>query len=443
MKIYNSKTSQVEIFKPLKANHVSMYVCGPTVYGDAHIGNARPIVVFDTLRRCFEALGYTVDFVSNYTDVDDKIIDKAIQEGVSETVITERYIQAYEQVRLALNTQDLKASPKVTDTIERIVAFIKQLIDQDFAYEIEGDVYFRVEKAASYGEISKQRLDDLLAGARIETQAKKENPLDFVLWKKTDLGIQWPSPWGLGRPGWHTECVVMIDDHFHNMIDIHGGGMDLKFPHHENEVAQARACLDHPLANYWMHNGMLNIDGEKMSKSLGNVMLAKDVIELLGSNVVRWLMLSVNYRAPLNISEEIIETAKTEILKIQTALKTTEIKAQLLQLNLNTNNTHPLYDAFLEAMQDDLNTPNAMKIIFDTVKALNAALRQKDQDESLAQLYQSLQKMLWVMGIVFNKTQLDEHQVQLYEQWNQAKAAKDFEAADRVRQLLIDQNILV
>jgi len=443
MKLYNSKTSQVELFKPIKPNHVSMYVCGPTVYGDAHIGNARPIVVFDTLRRAFEALGYSVDFVSNYTDVDDKIIEKALHEGVHETIITDRYIDAYEQIRQDLNAQRLSATPRVTDTIDKIVAFIGELIDQGYAYAIDGDVYFRVDKASSYGEISKQRLDDLLAGARIEAQSKKENPLDFVLWKKTELGIQWPSPWGQGRPGWHTECVVMIDEHFHDMIDIHGGGMDLKFPHHENEVAQARACLHHPLANVWMHNGMLNLDGEKMSKSLGNVWLAKDVLKELGLNVVRWLMLSVNYRAPLNISDEIIETAKTEVLKIQTVLKATQIKAQLNAYTLDTNATHELYTAFLEAIQDDLNTPNAMKVIFDTTKALNAALRPKTFDESVAILYQNLLKMIWVLGLKFEPIQLNEAQLQLFEAWNQAKIDKDFEHADRLRQDLIDQNILV
>lgn len=443
MKLYNSKTSQVEIFKPIKPNHVSMYVCGPTVYGDAHIGNARPIVVFDTLKRCFEALGYSVDFVSNYTDVDDKIIDKAYSEGVKESLITERYIEAYEQIRQGLNAQALSATPKVTDTIEKIVAFIAELVDKDFAYAIDGDVYFRVDKAKQYGEISKQRLDDLLAGARIEAQSNKENPLDFVLWKKTELGVQWESPWGLGRPGWHTECVVMIDEHFHDMIDIHGGGMDLKFPHHENEVAQARACLHHPLANVWMHNGMLNIDGEKMSKSLGNVWLAKDLLKELGSNVLRWLMLSVNYRAPLNISDEIIETAKTEVLKIQTVLKATQIKAQLNQTTIETEATHALYQEFLDAMQDDLNTPNAMKVIFDTVKALNAALRQKTLDETVSVLYQSLVKMLWILGLKFDTIHLNPDQIQLYDTWNQAKANKDFELADQMRQQLMDQNILV
>ena len=332
MKLYNSKTNQIETFKPIKPNEVSMYVCGPTVYGEAHIGNARPIIVFDTLRRLFLALGYKVDFVSNYTDVDDKIIQKAINEAVDETVITKRYIEAYEAVRNSLNALPIEHNPKVTENIEGIVAFIQDLVNQGYAYDVNGNVYFRVEKANEYGEISKQRIEDLLVGARIEAESEKENPLDFTLWKKTDQGIQWDSPWGKGRPGWHTECVVMIHEHFHHMIDIHGGGMDLKFPHHENEVAQSRACLHHGLANVWMHNGMLNIDGEKMSKSLGNVMLAKDVIAQLGSAVVRWMMMSVDYRSPLNITDDVVETAKTEVNKALSALRQVEIKVQLSDL---------------------------------------------------------------------------------------------------------------
>ena len=377
MKLYNSKTNQIETFKPIKPNEVSMYVCGPTVYGEAHIGNARPIIVFDTLRRLFLALGYKVDFVSNYTDVDDKIIQKAINEAVDETVITKRYIEAYEAVRNSLNALPIEHNPKVTENIEGIVAFIQDLVNQGYAYDVNGNVYFRVEKANEYGEISKQRIEDLLVGARIEAESEKENPLDFTLWKKTDQGIQWDSPWGKGRPGWHTECVVMIHEHFHHMIDIHGGGMDLKFPHHENEVAQSRACLHHGLANVWMHNGMLNIDGEKMSKSLGNVMLAKDVIAQLGSAVVRWMMMSVDYRSPLNITDDVVETAKTEVNKALSALRQVEIKVQLSDLEIKDMDHTPFYDAFLEAMQDDLNTPNAMKTIFDVIKSLNSLIRSK------------------------------------------------------------------
>ena len=442
MKLYNSKTNQIETFKPIKPNEVSMYVCGPTVYGEAHIGNARPIIVFDTLRRLFLALGYKVDFVSNYTDVDDKIIQKAINEAVDETVITKRYIEAYEAVRNSLNALPIEHNPRVTENIEGIVAFIQDLVNQGYAYDVNGNVYFRVEKANEYGEISKQRIEDLLVGARIEAESEKENPLDFTLWKKTDQGIQWDSPWGKGRPGWHTECVVMIHEHFHHMIDIHGGGMDLKFPHHENEVAQSRACLHHGLANVWMHNGMLNIDGEKMSKSLGNVMLAKDVIAQLGSAVVRWMMMSVDYRSPLNITDDVVETAKTEVNKALSALRQVEIKVQLSDLEIKDMDHTPFYDAFLEAMQDDLNTPNAMMRIFDVVKAININLRARELKDEIFAQYHDLKAMLDVLGIEHNYFNVSNELKEVYKKWNQAKIDKDFALADEYRKVLMEANVL-
>ena len=442
MKLYNSKTNQIETFKPIKPNEVSMYVCGPTVYGEAHIGNTRPIIVFDTLRRLFLALGYKVDFVSNYTDVDDKIIQKAINESVDETVITKRYIEAYEAVRNSLNALPIEHNPKVTENIEGIVAFIQDLVNQGYAYDVNGNVYFRVEKANEYGEISKQRIEDLLVGARIEAESEKENPLDFTLWKKTDQGIQWDSPWGKGRPGWHTECVVMIHEHFHHMIDIHGGGMDLKFPHHENEVAQSRACLHHGLANVWMHNGMLNIDGEKMSKSLGNVMLAKEVIAQLGSAVVRWMMMSVDYRSPLNITDDVVETAKTEVNKALSALRQVEIKVQLSDLEIKDMDHTPFYDAFLEAMQDDLNTPNAMMRIFDVVKAININLRARELKDEIFAQYHDLKAMLDVLGIEHNYFNVSNELKEVYRKWNQAKNDKDFALADEYRKVLMEANVL-
>ena len=443
MRLYNSKTNTIESFVPLEPGKVKLYVCGPTVYGEAHIGNARPVIVFDTLRRTFEALGYQVDYVSNVTDVDDKIIQKAIDEGVSETVITNRYIAAYNAVRQALNTRTLTFNPKVTETIEPIVAFIDQLVKEGFAYNVEGNVYFRVLKSDRYGEISKQRIDDLLVGARIDEDPNKESPLDFALWKKTEEGIQWDSPWGKGRPGWHTECVVMINDYFKGPIDIHGGGMDLKFPHHENELAQAKACLHHHLANVWMHNGMLNIDGEKMSKSLGNVLLAKEVIARLGANTVRWMMLSAHYRVPLNISDDVIEQAKTELAKAITVLRQIEVLAQLNDLSLSSQPESDFYPRFLSAMEDDLNTPNAMAVIFDAIKVLNQALRQREVNETqVAALYASIRAMLEVLGIDVPKITLSDDQKTLFARWNAAKAAKDFALADEARQQLIAQGLL-
>lgn len=443
MRLYNSRTTTIEPFVPLEPGKVKLYVCGPTVYGEAHIGNARPVIVFDTLRRTFEALGYAVDYVSNITDVDDKIIQKAIREGVSENVITDRYTAAYNAVRQALNTRTLTFNPKVTDTIDSIIRFIEQLVQEGFAYTVNGNVYFRVLKSERYGEISKQRLEDLVVGARIDEDPDKESPLDFALWKRTEEGLQWDSPWGKGRPGWHTECVVMINDYFKGPIDIHGGGMDLKFPHHENELAQAKACLHHHLANVWMHNGMLNIDGEKMSKSLGNVLLAKDIIAKLGANTVRWMMLSAHYRAPLNISDEVVEQAQTELGKAVTVLRQIDVRAQLNGIKPRLDKESEFYPRFLSAMEDDLNTPNAIAVIFDAIKAVNQALRQREvHEQQIAALTASIRGMLDVLGIKMPVLTLSEEQKALFAQWNAAKAAKDYAAADMARQQLMDQGLL-
>lgn len=441
IRLYNTKTREVEEFKPIKENEVSMYVCGPTVYNHAHIGNARPIIVFDTLRRLFEAQGYKVKYASNFTDVDDKIINTAKKEGVEESVISNRYIDAYQKLRHDLNTLDLYAQPKVTETMEGIIAFIAELVAKGNAYAVDGDVYFSVESIPNYGQISKQRIDDLLVGARIEENRLKRNPLDFTLWKKTDEGIRWESPWSLGRPGWHTECVVMIDDVFKGQIDIHGGGMDLRFPHHENEVAQSEACHHHAIANVWMHNAMININGEKMSKSLGNVSWAKDVVEQLGANVVRWLMLSVQYRGELSFSEEAIETAKTELTKVETALRQAMVKLECLNASDETP-MNDLVERFLAAMNDDLNTPNAYAEIFEAVKQLNNQLRQRELDlDFINGLVNAIFKMLDVLGIKEERLHLSKEDKTLFEQWNQYKKEKDFESADRIRAQLIDRGL--
>ena len=434
IKLYNSKSLKLEEFKSITPNKVNMYVCGPTVYNHAHIGNARPIIVFDTLRRLFEAEGYEVKFVSNYTDVDDKIIKKAIEENISETEVANRYIEAYEKVRHDLNTIDLDAAPKVTETIQPIIEFIDKMVKNNNAYEIDGDVYFRVNSISDYGSISNQNLDDLQSGARVEENDKKESPFDFALWKKTDLGIKWDSPWGEGRPGWHTECVVMINDNFNGMIDIHGGGVDLKFPHHENEVAQSMAVNHNHIANYWIHNAMINIDGDKMSKSLGNVTWAQDIINKLGASLTRWLMLSVHYRKELNFSDEVIETSKKELDKIVSALKNSRIKVQLNDIEISDIKDEESYRSFLDAMDDDLNTPNAYTVIYDTVKKLNNSLRTKDLDYDLIIKYiNSIEAMLDVLGIEYNTYKLSQEDKQLFLNWNNAKAEKDFETADKYR----------
>ena len=443
MRLYNSLTLQVEEFKPVHKNQVNMYVCGPTVYNHAHIGNARPMVVFDTLRRVFEADGYKVKYVSNFTDVDDKIINKALEEGVKENDIAERYIEAYNKVRDSLNTEKLDATPRVTETMDEMIHFIEQLVEKGNAYVVDGEVYFAVDSIGSYGELSHQNTDELKVGARVEENDKKRTPLDFLLWKKTDVGIQWDSPWGKGRPGWHTECVVMIGDNFnHELIDIHGGGKDLKFPHHENEMAQSNAVNGHHLANYWVHNGMLNLNGGKMSKSLGNIQLAKDVIAQLGANVTRWLLLSVNYRDIINFSDETVEAAKTELGKVEQALHQAEVKAQLAGVTFDEAvDSH--WDEFLAAMNDDLNTPNAYKVIFDTVKELNQSLRQREIDfVKVGSHYSSIKKMLSVLGIFFDEIKLTDEDRELYQKWNEAKAVKDFATADQYRAKLQERHII-
>lgn len=445
MKIFNSMNQKVEVFKPLHPNEVHMYVCGPTVYNYPHIGNARPIVVFDTLRRTFQAIGYNVKMVSNYTDVDDKIIKVAKECGVSEAEITEKFINAYNHDRLSLHAAMPDAAPRVTETMDAIIAFIKLLVDKGHAYEIEGDVYFRVNSVESYGKLSNQQIEDLLVGARIDENSKKENPLDFTLWKKTEEGIKWDSPWSVGRPGWHTECVVMINQEFggEHTIDIHGGGMDLKFPHHENEIAQSRAAYDSPIANYWIHNGMVNIDGEKMSKSLGNVIWAKDMIAKIGGNVLRWVMLSAHYRAPLNINEEAIETAKKELNRVATAMKQAYVKLGLADVMMDETYDEKQLAPFLEAMQDDLNTPNAFAAVFETVKVLNQALRQRESDlQAVKALVRTLEKMMDVLGIELARLTMSEEDKQLHRQWKAAVKEKDFDTADQYRAKLIEKGIL-
>lgn len=444
MKLFNSMNQKIEEFKPLHENEINMYVCGPTVYNYPHIGNARPIVVFDTLKRTFQAIGYNVKMVSNYTDVDDKIIKVAKECGVSEKEITEKFIDAYNADRLSLHAMMPDAAPKVTDTMDAIIAFIKLLIEKNHAYEIDGDVYFRVNSVKNYGNLSNQQIDDLLVGARIDENSKKENPLDFTLWKRTEDGIKWNSSWSSGRPGWHTECVVMINQEFQEkLIDIHGGGMDLKFPHHENEIAQSIAAYETPIANYWIHNGMVNIDGEKMSKSLGNVIWAKDMIAKIGGNILRWVMLSAHYRSPLNINEEAIETAKKEFSKVQTSLKQAYVKLAVANHGINETYDESVFTPFIDAMQDDLNTPNAFAAVFEAVKMLNQSTRQRDVDfVKLSGIVCAIEKMMQILGIDMKRLILSDEDKVLHGNWKAAVKEKNFEVADEYRALLIERGIL-
>ncbi|MBM6830612.1 cysteine--tRNA ligase [Faecalicoccus acidiformans] len=443
MNLYNSYTQTIEPLKPIEPGKVSMYVCGPTVYNEPHVGNARPIVVFDTLKKALQLQGMEVMFVSNYTDVDDKIIKTAIEQNVSEKEITDRYIEAYNRVRRDLHADLPDVAPRVTETMDEIISFIQKLIDRGAAYQVDGDVYFRVMSDHTYGELSHQKMEDLMVGARIDENTKKENPLDFTLWKKTDQGIQWDSPWSKGRPGWHTECVVMIQDVFQkSLIDIHGGGLDLKFPHHENEMAQCRMCSSTPLANMWVHNGMINIQNEKMSKSLGNVWWAKDLIRDHGGNVIRWMMISVHYRAPLNLSAEAIETSKKELQKIQTAYKQAIVKLQLE--NAPKVEADPqMMQEFIDALNDDLNTPNAISVVYEVVKTINQTLRSRPMPtEKLASSTKALETMLSVLGIELDAILLSEEDKKMYRDWRKAVKEKEFAVADSYRSKLQEKGIL-
>ena len=447
MRVFNTLTNKKEEFKPIEEGKVSIYICGPTVYNHAHIGNTRPMIVFDVLRRTFEYLGNDVTFVSNYTDVDDKIIKAAKAEGITEKELTDKYIKAYEDVRAGLNIEDPTYKPRVTETMPEIIDFIQALIDKGYAYEVDGDVYFRVTKVKEYGMLSGIKVEDLIAGASDRTLSvddkKKESTTDFALWKKTDEGIQFDTPWSKGRPGWHTECVVMINKLFKDgKIDIHGGGQDLKFPHHENEIAQSMAYNGHPIANYWMHNQMINIDGEKMSKSLGNVLWAKDLIVEFGCNVFKWLMLSTHYRNPLNLTDDVIAGVRKEVSKVENATKNASLYLQVNHVPAHDYKKETV-DAMVNALEDDLNTSLALTQILDQVKVLNQVMRVREKDNDvIATEYATLVKMGDVLGFLFEGTKLSEEDIALYEEWNAYKKEKNFDEADRVRKELTERGIL-
>ena len=447
MRLFNTLTNKKEEFKPIEEGKVSIYICGPTVYNHAHIGNTRPMIVFDVLRRTFEYLGNDVTFVSNYTDVDDKIIKAAKAEGITEKELTDKYIKAYEDVRAGLNIEDPTFKPRVTETMPEIIDFIQALIDKGYAYEVDGDVYFRVTKVKEYGMLSGIKVEDLIAGASDRTLSvddkKKESTTDFALWKKTDEGIQFDTPWSKGRPGWHTECVVMINKLFKDgKIDIHGGGQDLKFPHHENEIAQSMAYNGHPIANYWMHNQMINIDGEKMSKSLGNVLWAKDLIVEFGCNVFKWLMLSTHYRNPLNLTVDVIAGVRKEVSKVENATKNASLYLQVNHVPAHDYKKETV-DAMVNPLEDDLNTSLALTQILDQVKVLNQVMRVREKDNNvIATEYATLVKMGDVLGFLFEGTKLSEEDIALYEEWNAYKKEKNFDEADRVRKELTERGIL-
>lgn len=442
MKIYNTKTLKKEEFKPITEGEVKMYVCGPTVYDNVHIGNVRPVVVFDTLRRTFEELGYKVKYVSNYTDVDDKIIRRSKELGISEKELTDEMIAAYNDIRHKLNAADLYKTPRVTETMDEIISFIDGLVDKGAAYEKDGDVYFRTSSVADYGSLSNQNLDDLQVGARIEENDLKESPLDFALWKKTEDGIKWPTRYSIGRPGWHTECVVMINKELGSLIDIHGGGKDLKFPHHENERAQSMAINESELANYWVHSGMIDINGVKMSKSLGNFITAKDILSKVDPMVLRWFLLATQYRDDVNVSDEIIESSKAELTKIITAYKQACVKLEVNDIKVDGVD-EDTYKRFMDAMADDLNTPNAYAVIFEIVKSINQLVRVKEINfEALGKEVNTLVRCMNVLGIVLPDMTMSLDDKKMYQEWMEAKSIKDFKKADELRTQLSQKGIL-
>ena len=442
MKIYNTKSLKKEEFKPITEGEVKMYVCGPTVYDNVHIGNVRPVVVFDTLRRTFEELGYKVKYVSNYTDVDDKIIRRSKELGISEKELTDEMIAAYNDIRHKLNATDLYKTPRVTETMDEIISFIDGLVDKGAAYEKDGDVYFRTSSVADYGSLSNQNLDDLQVGARIEENDLKESPLDFALWKKTEDGIKWPTRYSIGRPGWHTECVVMINKELGSLIDIHGGGKDLKFPHHENERAQSMAINESELANYWVHSGMIDINGVKMSKSLGNFITAKDILSKVDPMVLRWFLLATQYRDDVNVSDEIIESSKAELTKIITAYKQACVKLEVNNIKVEGVD-EDAYKRFMDAMADDLNTPNAYAVIFEIVKNINQLVRVKEINfEALGKEVNTLVRCMNVLGIVLPDMTMSLDDKKMYQEWMEAKSVKNFEKADELRAQLSQKGIL-
>lgn len=441
IKLYNSLTNKLETFVPIKENELKIYVCGPTVYNDPHIGNMRPVVFFDTLNRFFTYIGYKVYFVSNYTDVDDKIINKAIEEGVDEKTISERYIKRYKDCLDKLNVLKAFKNPRVTEYMPYIVSYIDKLVKKGNAYVVDNEVFFDINSVKDYGCLSNAKTSDLIAGARVNENDKKKCPLDFLLWKETEKGIKWPTKWCLGRPGWHTECCVMIDSIFGGEIDIHGGGMDLKFPHHENEIAQSMAMHNNKIAHYWIHNAMMNINGDKMSKSLGNVILAKDAIDEYGADTLRLFLINAPYRSIINLNDKNIQDTKAILNKINNCYKQ-------LNLILEVNNKYKkirseLVSPFLEYLANDMNIANGVTYLLDLIKSANQLLRVKDFDfDQLNSVFNAIDDILSILGLHFNYNKMEKEDILLYNEYNEAKKNKDFARSDVLRAELIKRNIL-
>ena len=455
MKIYNTLTRQKEEFVPVHPGKVGMYVCGPTVYNYIHIGNARPMIIFDTVRRYFEYKGYEVNYVSNFTDVDDKIIKKANEEGVTATEIAERYIKECKQDMEALNIKPATHQPRATEEIGGMIKMIQTLIEKGHAYEVDGTVYFKTRSFKDYGKLSKKNIDDLEAGHReikVTGEEGKKDPLDFVLWKPKKEGeIAWDSPWGEGRPGWHIECSEMSKKYIGDTIDIHAGGEDLIFPHHENEIAQSEACNEEKFANYWMHNGFLNINNKKMSKSAGNFFTVREIGEKYPLQVIRFFMLSAHYRTPLNFSDTLVESAKTGLDRILTAIDLCREMAAKEETGTLSDaekehfaNVEALVKKFEDAMEDDFNTADAVSAIFEIVRESNSTVKDFSADYA-KKVLKVLEDLCGVLGIETTKEEetLDEEIEKLIEERQAARKNKDFARADEIRDQLLEQGIVL
>ncbi|MGN1123574.1 MAG: cysteine--tRNA ligase [Eubacterium sp.] len=451
MKIYNTMTRQKEEFVPVDKNEVKIYACGPTVYNFIHIGNARPLCVFDVLRRYMEYRGMNVKFVQNFTDVDDKIIKRANEEGITFEEVSKKYIEEFWTDAHGLNFKDATVHPKATENIDEIIAIIKTLEEKGYAYAVDGDVYFRTLKFKEYGKLSHQPIEDLQSGARIAVGEKKEDPLDFALWKAAKEGEPyWESPWGKGRPGWHIECSAMNRRFLGETIDIHCGGQDLIFPHHENEIAQSECANGCTFSKYWMHNGYINVDNVKMSKSLGNFKTVREIAEVYGYEVIRYFLISSHYRSPINYNLEIIEQCKSALDRLYTCRESLDFA---LKNAVDTDDDDELIslinsrrDQFIEAMDDDLNTADGLAALFELVKDINTKILDKPVSKNVCQTAADLfDELCGVLGLLYNRksNDLDSEIEELIEQRQQARANKDWATADRIRDELKAKGIIL
>lgn len=447
MKIYNTLTRKKEDFKPIQAGKALIYVCGPTVYNYIHIGNSRPMIVYDTLRRYLLYIGYDVKFVSNFTDIDDKIINRAKEENVPFTDITKKYIDAYLEDSYGLNLfESHTIHPKATECINEMIEFVKVLEEKGIAYNVDGNVYFDITKAKDYGKLSKKNIDDLRAGARIDISDEKKNPLDFALWKKRkdESEPAWESPWGMGRPGWHLECSVMAKKFLGDTIDIHAGGEDLQFPHHENEIAQSECCNGKVFANYWMHNGMINIDNVKMSKSKGNFFTIKDIQKEYDLEVIRLWILSTHYRNPLNFSREVMEQTKNGLERMYNGKEHLERLLEICEEKEDEDISKlvELKKEFLDCMDDDLNTADAISKVYELIRYANTFDENTDL-KVVKGAVKLLSDLTSVLGLLYKEEDdnLDEKVEKLIKEREEARKNKDFKRADEIRDALKEMNI--